>query len=163
MKEERPWFKRIADLILECKTFDVSTNTDGLKTVSQMIAKKMCDELSFGQVVFNNEGQGILDMVKKNLPHAITYLTDDLKIPVYRRLEARYEITTENGNNKKGGGKFVEYITIDADYRDAREATIERIGDLMRRSLGASKRNLEIIAPRRDFNVLVERELKQIE
>jgi hypothetical protein len=159
-KEARSWYRRISDIILEEKTFDVSTNTDGFRTVYQMISKKMCDDMTFAQMI--ESFPQYCHVVKQNLPHAICYLTDELNIPVYRLQEPRYEATTRTGSTIQKGGKFIEYLTIDVEYRDAKEAELERISSSMRRSLSASKRNLQIIAPRKDFEVLVSKELRQI-
>ena len=165
MKEEDklPWYKRIANMIIEVQTFDVSTNTDGLRTVAQMIATKLCEDMSLGEKMFGDGPKMVLNLVKTNLPHAIQYLMDEKGIPVYRMLEPRYETTTEGGAVKVNGVKFLEFLTIDKDYRDAYEKNIERIGIAVNRTLGASKRNLEIAAPRRNFGTLVSNQMKMIE
>jgi hypothetical protein len=158
--KKETWFKRIADLIQEERTFDVSRNEDGLKTVSQMIAKKMCDGLSWAQAV--QEYPQNCNMVKKNLGNAILYLQEDLKIPVYRLLERKG--LSEEGDTK--GGKFVEFLTIDRDYRDALTAERERIELLLAKNISSTIRNLQISSPESQpedvINYVAEQELKKI-
>lgn len=156
------WYKRIAGLIMEDKTFDVSQNEDGLKTVSQMIAKRMCDGLSWAQAV--EAYPHYCNMVKKNLGHAILYLQEDLKIIVYRLLE-RKELS-EDGKDIVKGGKFVEFLTIDVTYKNAKAAEMERIEILLGRSVSSTAKNLKLVAPKKDpagfINKVTDKEIKKI-
>lgn len=146
MKDEikkETWAQKIGEAILNGRTFDITENQDGFTTVTEMIAKKMCDGLSLAQVIeFHPKYH---EMVKKNLCHAIGYIQNDLNVPVYR--------------SKSAGGKFIEYLTVDKDYRDAKNDEINRIGGIVRRYLSSQKEQFEIIQPRRDFGVLVNRQL----
>jgi hypothetical protein len=44
-KRKEPWYKRIANVILEHRTFDVGEAQDGERTMAQMIALRIVDEI----------------------------------------------------------------------------------------------------------------------
>lgn len=141
--KKETWSQKIAEAIIEGRTFDITENQDGFTTVTEMIAKKMCDGLSLAQVIEFHPRYH--EMVKKNLGHATKYIQNEMNVPVYKSISP--------------GGKFIEYLTIDPDYRDAKNDEINRIGGIISRCLSSQKEQFEIISPRRDFGHLVHRQL----
>lgn len=138
------WRSKIAAAIIEGRTFDITEDQDGFTTYTEMIAKKMCDGLSFAEAI--KAHPYFHGMVKKNINHAIDYIQNELNIPVYR--------------SKSSGGKFIEYLTIDKEYRDAKNDEINRIGGNLRRFITSQKNQFEIVSPRRDFGGFVHQQIQ---
>lgn len=100
---------QIAAVILSKKIFDLDEDSDGAKTIHQLIAREILKGYSFFDMVDRLEAT--VQSVRRNLESAITYLRS-LGVPVYKA--------------KKPGGKEIRILTIIDDYRDAKNKDFDR-------------------------------------
>lgn len=146
-KNEEIYYKIIADIIL---SYDINTkgNPHGFRTVTQMIANKICEGLLLFDYVaaFPTTCQ----IVQRNMEKAIEHLENDLGHVVYRKIQDK--VISEDG--KTTGGKFVEYITTDANYEDAPIAEKNRLAKRLSKNLNAVTKKLTRIKENPEIFIL---------
>lgn len=155
-KNKKIFYKIIAEQILKTRTFDVKDNIYRFKKVYELIARDMCDDLFLADFV--SVFHDTCKMVRRNLNHAISYLEDERGYPIYRMLENKKK--SDKGDIT--GGKFLEYLTLEPGYRDAPVAEIDRITNLLNKSINSTTRNLKIKSPKTDPNVFILNTIKKI-
>lgn len=121
---------------LTMRSFDLDDDPYGYPDLNWVIARFMLadiegrDEYGIGQGLW----QGAYPKrVKESIPHAIAYVQEKLKKPVYRiRLE---------------GQRPTRVITVDAEYRNAKEEEYNRIRRGVEQKVAAAFRQLSKVAP----------------
>lgn len=154
------WKERIAKIILEKRDLDVNENELGARNLSQLIAHYMAIEASNGRAIEVHERYPIYyKMVKKNFSHALAYIMDDLKIPIYRGKAVK------TSNEDKADyilGRNLEFITLNEDYKEAKDAELLRVKKIITGTLIAQKKSLQLTHPTRNFESITQRTLKKI-
>jgi len=112
------WGERIANIIEEHRTFDLSEDEEGYPTIHFLIARKMLADYPEYEVF--KWLDTYVSKVKNNLPHAIVKL-EERGIPVYQLTNG---MIRGDENNKS-----IYVLTIDPDYRDAKEKFFIRVRD----------------------------------
>ena len=102
---------RMADAIIEGRTFDLKDDGGGWKTVVELLANYMLRKLP-ERDRFIYLGNGFLDSTRNNFGNAIRFVEDN-GYTVYK--------------HRPAGKTMLEFITIDKGYREADRCEVERI------------------------------------
>lgn len=156
----KTWKERIANIIIKIRTFDVSINREGYNYIYELIARAMCADEGMLESQMIKNFQAYCEMVKGNYYSAKAYITDVLKIPVYQGMSA---VGIDNENEESGIGRKIEYVTIDPNYRRATEDEVRRIENKYKVKMKATKKQLKLVTPDKDFKQLTQSMLKSLE
>ncbi len=147
--EKEIWYKKVANLIVERVKIDLSEDTEGCPNISHYIAWLMLKDKPAWTI--QTLWADYAKLTENALHHAIYYIEDTLKMPVYRR------------KSKGGEGRNIEFITIDSKYRDAYDAEYERIWKNWEGNTNRTKERIELVAPRRIARFLTEGQMSLAE
>lgn len=127
-------YKKIADVILEYKTFDITKNNpSNCPTIHELIALAMNSHLS-DYYKFKLAIQDAPE-IKTSFEKARNYIQDKLGYPVYKFME--------------DGKKNIEFVTIDKNYRNAKSGDCERMERKTTNSVKKTVTEIKIKHPER--------------
>jgi len=124
------WRNRIATTILEHQTFDLTLDEGGWSTISHLIALEMLSNCTDADRHYRLDYY--VGKVKRNLNSAL-YLLRERDIPVYR-------ISSD-------GSKAIDVLTIDPEYKRAKEKEYLRIRRYVKKAVDSQMRQLASVRP----------------
>lgn len=105
--------EEIASALIEATTFDLLASQDEWPTIHYLIANHVLRHCS--EYERFNRLNGKVKEIRVNLASAIKHLEENLGKKVFR------------GITEEGEGKNIEFITLDANYRDAKQTEYSRL------------------------------------
>jgi hypothetical protein len=129
-KQAKPWYIVIGDALDETITFDLDEDTGGWTTIHHVIAKHLLSD--HNEMDTHVLMDSYVGMIKRNLYQAKDYVETSLKKPVYI---------------SKLDGKNIRCITLDPEYKHAKDRNYSRICKNISNSLKTYMRQTSISAP----------------